>query len=408
MSPDSAIIGYRLLSILLYPLWIVHAIHHGARHGNWDYPRMRLFGFRSGASEQVWVHAASVGEVHAAEPLVRALLEAGENVLFTSFTATGHAAIRQRFSASLASGVIPIDSYWNCRAFCRRHDIKLGLVVETELWPELLHQARQQGIELLLINGRLSAKTLHRKGFPRAVLRDTLRCFDRLLVRNRDDRAAFLEIGAATERVDIVGNLKTHRAPVEPQQRLVERDYLLLASSHAGEERQFLQARPAAIGNLLLVLAPRHPQRRAEIEQQIDELGLKYAVRSRSENILPDTEVYLADTLGELASLMAHAHVVVMGGSFDNTGGHNLIEPASLGCAIITGPSDANIAADIAMLENGRGVLQVADIDECWQRIADLLRHPERAAALGREARERLAAQPDVVELYLAEIRPYL
>jgi len=406
--PDSAAIGYRLLGILLYPLWILHAIRHGARHGGWDYPRMRLFGFRSQAGEQVWVHASSVGEVHAVAPLVRALLDAGENILFTSFTATGLAAIRRQFSASLASGVIPIDSYWNCRGFFRDHAIKLGLIVETELWPELLRQARQQRIELLLINARLSARTLRRKGFLRAVLRGTLDFFDRILVRNRDDRAAFVEIGAAVERIDIVGNLKTRRGPLAPQERLVERDYLLLASSHDGEERQFLQARPAAAEGLLLVLAPRHPERRAEIEQQLAALGLKYAVRSRAEPVAPDTEVYLADTLGELTSLMAHARVVVMGGSFDSTGGHNLVEPASLGCAIITGPSDANIAADIEMLGNGRGVLQVAGIEDCWQRVADLLQHPERAAALGREARERLDAQPDVVELYLAEIRPYL
>ena len=116
------------------------------------------------------------------------------------------------------------------------------------------------------------------------------------------------------------------------------------------------------------------------------------------------TEVYLADTLGELRSLMAHARIVIMGGSFDDTGGHNLIEPASLGCAIVTGPSDTNIAADIEMLGDGEGLLQVEDMAACWRSIDELLTEPERAVALGREARARLAAQPDVVRLYLDEI----
>ena len=408
MSPDSAALGYRLLSLLLYPFWILHAIRHGVRHGLHGYLRMRLFGFSSRDDEQVWVHASSVGEVHAAEPLVMALLDAGEKILFTSFTASGYQAIQRQFADSLTSGVIPIDSSWHCRRFFRAHRIKLGLVVETELWPELLLQAGRHRIELLLINARLSTKTLRRGGLLRGILQSTLLRFDRILARNRADRAALLELGAPAERVDVVGNLKTLRGPVQVEERLVERDYLLLASSHEGEERQFLEHRPADLTDLLLVLAPRHPRRGAEIEQQLDALGLEYAVRSRGETIAANTEVYLADTLGELATLMAHARVVIMGGSFDTTGGHNLIEPARLGCAIITGPSDANITEDIEMLGNGQGVLQVADIEDCWRHIAGLLRDPERAAALGREARERLAAQPDVVELYLAEIRPYL
>ena len=105
---------------------------------------------------------------------------------------------------------------------------------------------------------------------------------------------------------------------------------------------------------------------------------------------------------------MAHARIVIMGGSFDTTGGHNLIEPASLGCAIITGPSDANIGADIEMLGDGQGLLQVEDMAACWRAIYELLADPGRGAALGREARERLAAQPDIVERYLDEIRPFL
>jgi len=404
-SPGAA---YRLLGLLLYPFWILHAIRHGSRHGVRDYLRMRLCGFSSRAETQVWVHASSVGEVRAAAPLVRALLEAGENILFTSFTATGCRAIRQQFPAPVSSGVIPVDSYSHCRRFFRVHRIKLGLIVETELWPELLYQARRQHIELLLVNARLSAKSLRGGAFVRRVLHTTLGYFERILARNRTDRAVLLELGARPERVDVVGNLKTHRDTPPAQQRLIERDYLLLASSHGGEELQFLQSRPREFRDRLLVLAPRHPERRGEIEQQIRRLGLKCAVRSRSETIAPDTEVYLADTLGELASLMAHARLVVMGGSFNDTGGHNLIEPARLGRAIITGPSDANIAEDIEMLGRDQGVLQVEGMEQCWARIAELLRDPRRAAALGNEARDRLSAQPDVIEQYLAEIRPYL
>ena len=135
---------------------------------------------------------------------------------------------------------------------------------------------------------------------------------------------------------------------------------------------------------------------------------MRCSVRSRQQAVQADTEVYLADTLGELAAFMAHARVVVMGGSFDATGGHNLIEPASLGCAIITGPSDSNIRKDIAMLGVGEGLLQVQTIDACWSAIEQLLADPARARALAQAAKSRLARQPNILQAYLDAIAPYL
>ena len=158
----------------------------------------------------------------------------------------------------------------------------------------------------------------------------------------------------------------------------------------------------------LLVIAPRHPQRSAALQQQINALGMRYSVRSLQQPVDEQTEVYLADTLGELADFMAHASVVIMGGSFDDTGGHNLIEPASLGCAIVTGPSDSNISADIEMLGVGQGVLQVDNMDACWSAVQALLNNPEQAHALGREAKSRLARQPDVLRAYLDAIASHL
>jgi 3-deoxy-D-manno-octulosonic-acid transferase len=278
--------------------------------------------------------------------------------------------------------------------------------METELWPELLYQARRRGLNLLLLNARLSRKSLDTSGFVRRLLKSTLGYFTRILTRGNRDLEALLSLGADADRITIVGNLKSRIELSRQQNRLIERDYLILASSHPGEEKQFLETRPAALAEVLLVLAPRHPDRSAEIQVEIESLGLNYAVRSKAQPLASDTGVYLADTLGELGALMAYARVVVMGGSFDTTGGHNLLEPASLGCAIITGPSDANIVEDIEML--GTGVLQVANMADCWRQITRLLAQPEQAEALGQEARSRLARQPDVVEEYLTVIREYL
>ena len=409
LAVQSPGLAYRLLSIPLYLFWILHGVKHGAKHGLPGYLSMRLFGFAGdGGGDRVWVHASSVGEVRAVSPLVQALVRQGEAVLFTSFTATGYQAIRHQFSDAVTSGVIPLDSIWNCRGFFRRHRIKLGLVMETELWPELLYQARRQQVELILVNARLSRKSLDAGGFVRGLLTRSLGYFRLILTRNQRDLEALLSLGASAQRTTIIGNLKTHIESGQQHSRLIERDYLILASSHSGEELQFLEARPAQLADRLLVLAPRHPERGAAIEIQLEKLGLRFAVRSKAQAIGDDTEVYLADTLGELGSLLAYARIVIMGGSFNTTGGHNLIEPANLGCAIITGPSDSNIVEDIDMLGAGSGVLQVENMAACWREITRLLENPEQAEALGREAQSRLAQQPNIVQDYLAAIKPYL
>ncbi len=400
---------YRLLSLGLFPVWLLHALRHGSKHALPTYLRMRLF-FSGGRADgdQVWVHASSVGEVKAISPLVHALLSRGERVLFTTFTATGFKAVRQGFADSVNSGIIPIDFSWQCNRFLSQHQIRLGLIMETELWPELLYQARRRQIPLLLVNARLSRKTLNANRFVLKLLGFTLGCFDRILARNQKDQEAFCSLGVDPDRIEIIGNLKTRTDDLGEYSRLIEREYLILASSHSGEEQQFLEACPDELKSWLLVLAPRHPDRSAALQTLLDRSGLKYAVRSKAQAITPDTQVYLADTLGELKSLLAFARVVVMGGSFDNTGGHNLIEPASLGCAIITGPSDANISEDIAMLGPDHGLVQVSDMDACWRAISTFIEQPERARAMSREAQARLASQPDVVQNYLSRIEAFL
>jgi len=401
-------LAYRLLSLPLLIFWVVHAIINGARHGLPGYLAMRRGSCKSsGDDTMIWVHASSVGEVQAVTPLVQAYLDKGEKMLFTSFTATGFKAIQRNFADRVHSAVIPFDFYWTCRRFFSHHQIKLALIMETELWPELLYQACKHNIPLLQINARLSGKSIDAPTFVRGLLTTTLGYFTQILTRSEKDREALLALGADPEKIIISGNLKSFDRGSDFPARLINADYLILASSHEGEERQFLQQRPADFDDLLLVIAPRHPDRSSAIQKQIDQFGLAYAVRSESQAVAKDTQVYLADTLGELKSLMAHARIVVMGGSFDNTGGHNLNEAAALGRAMITGPSDSNIAEDISMLGNGKGILQVADMQQCWQTILDLLDHPHRAEALGMEAKNRLARQPDIISIYMKAIEPW-
>jgi 3-deoxy-D-manno-octulosonic-acid transferase len=409
IRPKSPGISYRLLSLLLLPLWIFHAILHGNKSNLRHYYRLRFFGKQNQSRQrQVWVHASSVGEVESISPLVEDLLAQGELILFTSFTATGYTTIQNNFNGRVEANIIPIDFIAPCWFFFQQQPIKCCLLMETELWPELLYQAARKRIPIIQVNARLSHKSLKAPLFIRSQLRRTLDYLTLHLTRYNSDKANLIALGALPENIKIIGNLKTRPIDKIKTNRLIERSYLLLASSHENEEFEFIQKRPLAYQSHLIVIAPRHPKRSVKIQQQLDQLGINYAVRSLSQLITQDTEVYLADTLGELKQFMAHAQVVVMGGSFDQTGGHNLIEPANLSCAIITGPSDNNIHQDIKLLGQEQGVLQVEDMTRCWDKIDDLIRNPAKAEALRKTAKKAVLQQSNISKAYLAEIAPYL
>ena len=407
MSYQSPGLGYRLLSVLLLPIWLIQALWHGQTQGLKGYFRLRCCGRRSVLkTPQTWVHASSVGEIEAVTPLVRELIKSGESILLTSFTATGYRSINRNFKNSVEAAIIPVDFIWNCRRFLQQHPIKLCLLMETELWPEMLYQTAQCGVPIIQVNARLSRKSLQAPAFVRSILRRCLGYISLHLARNDSDRSHLIELGADPLKIKVIGNLKSSIDLQSSYPNLIEAEYLLIASSHEGEEIKLL-SQPAVLSKKpLIVIAPRHPTRSRSIQQQLSQLGISFATRSQSQSIEAQTQVYLADTLGELKTLMAHARIVIMGGSFDNTGGHNLIEPAALACPVITGPSDDNIREDIKLL--GDAVIQVPDVATCWQQVEHLLNNPAEATSLGLRAREATRQQSHMLADYLNEIKPCL
>ncbi len=405
MNAESPGAAYRVFSLLLFPLWIIHAFFHGRSYDQPDYLRRRLLG-GAGKSEEssIWIHASSVGEVSSVTPLVKALIDFGERVFFTSFTASGLQTIQHNFGGRVKSTVIPVDFLPFCRGFVHRHRFKICLLMETELWPELLFQAAKNKIPVIQINARLSRKSTDAPIFIRYLLRRALGNIQYHLARNDLDKQLLIGLGAQDDRIKIIGNLKSGVDVEQNYPNLVKRDYLLLASTHEGEEALFLDNRNSL--KKLIVIAPRHPARSEAIQKYLATENINHAVRSKGDAITADTEVYLADTLGELKALMAHAELVIMGGSFDQTGGHNLMEPASLGCAIITGPSDTNIVNDIRLL--GNAVIQVADIQECWEKVGYFLDNPAETEALGEKARKIMLNQSDILSAYFREIRQFI
>ncbi|HEX9811727.1 MAG TPA: 3-deoxy-D-manno-octulosonic acid transferase [Burkholderiales bacterium] len=406
---------YRLLVWLLAPIFIGYTLWTALRYRDPRYLRERLgFARRADSAGATWLHAASVGEVNAAVVLVRRLAARAPNgrVVLTTVTPTGAAIARERLGDCVSHRYLPIDWPFAVRHFVRRLKPACLLVMETELWPHLYQACAGAAVPIIVVNGRLSLRSLHENRWWRRVQRETLTRVRAVLARTAADAETFLSLGVEAGRVRTIGNLKFAVAGDAPAPIALGRPYVLAASTRENEERAILeQWRACRHEGRLLVVAPRHPRRLAEILAALTPLGARVAVRTRREPIAPDTEVYLADTLGELGALMAGAEVVVMGGSFEPFGGHNILEPARLGKAVIFGPHMENFAEEAALLTANEAGIQLPSLDALSSTLNELLAQPDKTATLGKNAARLIAERSGVIDDYvaaLAELCPAL
>ena len=403
--------SYRLLLWLLTPLVLAHTWRHGRREGETGYLQRRLGHGKDDARQPIWLHAASVGEVNAALPLLAAMVQhrPDQPLLLTTTTASGARIARQRLPEGVQHDFLPLDYPTAVARFLDRHQPRCALILETELWPHLYRACATRQLPLLIVNGRLSRRTLRAGNWLRRLYRETLAKTQVVLARSEADAAAFRALGA--ERVEVIGNIKFAAAPradsITPL--ALGRPYVLAASTREGEEAlllrawQQLRAKGAALP--LLVIAPRHPQRREAIQRDLT--GEVVAVRSQGEAVQSNTGIYLADTFGELPALMAGAEWVFMGGSLVDKGGQNILEPAALGKAVLFGPHMDNFLDEAAVLLAADGAVQVSDVTGLAEAMQTLLDDPQRANALGQKAQQEVEQRRDMVERYLQAVGAY-
>lgn len=408
MTPSAPTVAYRLLSTALFFFWVAHAFVLSIKHRNFDFLWHRLGFYRHSKQASVWIHAASVGEVELIKPLALHLSQR-QPVIVTTFTPTGFQHARKSLPPQIQVKALPIDFLPTSWLFINLHHFKLGLIAETELWPETLYQARKKNIPLVQINARLSAKSLHTPAWIKSILQQTLGYFDRHLTRHSQDQKNLQSMGVDNNRIINCGNLKfAHPLSAQSHDNLIGRPYILFASTHEPEEQLFAGLVKQLSLDQLAVIAPRHPARAEQIRRALTPLKLALSQRSHNDAITDQTRLYLADTLGELKALIAHAELVIMGGSFNNTGGHNVLEPASLAKPVITGPSDDNIRQDIALLSEQDGIIQVNDIHALGETIKQLLQQPPKRRQMGDNARLVMEQQAHVLDKYVKIIESYL
>ena len=387
---------------------------YGERFGRFSTARLRELEAFHGA---VWVHAVSVGETVVAMQLVRALQKRRPELRFviSTTTTTGQELARTKCPENTTVIFCPIDFWWMVKRTFNVVRPSMLVIFETEIWPNLICEAKRRNIPLLLANGRMSDHSV--KGYRKMkfFIGPLLAKFDRLLVQSESDAERYREISPKAT-VTVCGNMKFDQeipaAPGDPgldacfgaSPRLV----LLGASTHPGEEellvRCFVELK-AEFPELKLVLVPRHAERGADVAETLASLNLKFSRRSTDREIPEPVDVLLADTTGEMMKFMKHADIVFMGKSLaGHDEGHNLIEPALLGKAIVTGTVLRNFRFLLQVLTDADGVVTVKSDDELSGALKKLLADPDARKALGERAftaisRHRGAAERTVEEL---------
>ncbi|WP_456638370.1 3-deoxy-D-manno-octulosonic acid transferase [Bradyrhizobium sp. USDA 10063] len=365
----------------------------------------------------VWIHGASVGEVLAAAALIEKLRELNLRILLTSGTVTSAAIVAKRFPPDVIHQYVPYDSPRYVARFLDHWRPSLALFIESDLWPNLILSSSARRLPMVLINGRMSQRSFPRWQRMSNTISALLDRFDICLAQSRMDGERFSALGS--RNVVITGNLKLDVAapPADPAklERLMSvtrgRPIVVAASTHPGEEEQLVEAHRALAGffpSLLTVIVPRHPDRGEAVARVVEAAGLHGALRSREELPIATTDIYIADTMGELGLFYRLAPIVFMGGSLVPHGGQNPIEAVKLGAAIVHGPHVFNFTDVYEALDRAGGARRAETQDALVKQLGRLLDDAKaREAALG--AAEHVVRQlGGALERTLAALEPYL
>ena len=367
--------------------------------------------FNMDAEQSIWIHAVSVGEVLTARPLVRDLRARYPRlrIFLSTTTLAGQQLARRSAPDADAVFYFPFDLNVFVRRTLNLVRPRLFIMMETEIWPNLLRECRRRGVKTAIVNGRLSQRSYPRYRLVRGFMRRVLADIDRFCVQSDESARRFIELGAGPSAVTVTGSLKFDSLDLGPGIQARARDRVLrhfrvpsarpvvvAGSTMKGEEatvlRAFRRLRSVA-PNALLIIAPRHPERFGDVARLCKEEGLKTVLRSELPiDAEPRADIVVLDSIGELATVYQIATVVFVGGSLVATGGHNILEPAVFGKPIVFGPSMENFAEIASTFVTNGAAIQVRGDRELEDTLRALMTDPVRRARLGAAARALVEA----------------
>ncbi len=381
------------------------------RLGHPGFPRM--------SGPLVWVHAASVGEGVSVLPLIKAVVNKYRdvNVLLTTGTVTSAKVLESRLPKRAFHQYAPIDKLVTVRRFLDHWRPDLALWVESELWPNMIIETHRRGCPLIQINARLSPNSYEKWQKYNSLARDMLICFSLSLAQSEEDVTRLKKLGAPNAKC--LGNLKfdAPALPADPKEtgKLVtatgERPMWVAASTHPGEDELIADAHiklKLAHDKILTVIIPRHPERGEDIERMLKEKKLTVARRSQKQDIEENTDIYIADTIGELGIFYRMAGITFMGGSLVEHGGQNPLEAARLECALLVGPHTASFTDIYNELEKEHAVIRVRDSDALAEKVGVLLSDHEKQEDFASRAMKLMASKSGILEHYMDALSPYL
>jgi 3-deoxy-D-manno-octulosonic-acid transferase len=394
---------YTAIFYLALPLYFVRLIIRAVQ--NPDY--LKRWGERLGYGSNLptegktvlWIHAVSVGEVNASIPLVRSLLDTYSNseILVTTSTPTGSKILLDKMGARVKHQYVPLDLPACLNVFLDRWNPKAVIVLETEIWPNILSVCKERGIFTALVNARLSEKSKDKYNLVKPLAAEALGNLDLLIAQYDSDADRFKEINNSL-KIEVCGNLKFDQQVPEEMHSISssirdswsdggQRPTLIAASTHETEEEFVLDAFLEILGeskDALLILVPRHPERFETVFEYIQDRDLSVARRSNKDDVTPKTQVLLGDTMGELNFLYSVSDVAFVGGSLVDHGGQNLLEPASLGLPLSSGKSLRNFQEIADELQESKALFLIEEQKELSDFFIDMISKPKKSARIGK------------------------
>ncbi|MEZ5523399.1 MAG: lipid IV(A) 3-deoxy-D-manno-octulosonic acid transferase [Pseudomonadales bacterium] len=416
-------ISYTLLYYLLLPVVFLRLWLRGRKAPLYRRRWKERLGFFE-APEQpggLWLHSVSVGETIAAAPLIKQIQQAYPElpITVTTMTPTGSERVKALFGESVFHVYVPYDTPGAVKRFLRRVKPRLALIMETELWPNLVHHCARQQIPVLIANARLSERSARGYGRFAGLTADMLGKISAIAAQGKADGERFTGLGLAPEKLHITGSVKFDIQVADPLLKAgktlrqtwgAQRPVWVAASTHQGEDEPILEAFGQVLEThpeALLVLVPRHPERFAMVAE-LCRARFKSVRRSSGETVTPQTQVLVGDTMGELMLLFAASDIAFVGGSLVPSGGHNFLEPAALALPVLSGPHVFNFADISQLLVAAGGMLKLDGADELARQVSEWLESPALRDQVGQAARSVVEANRGAQQRLFELVSRYL
>jgi len=400
---------YLMIPVILYRLLVrgirapAYLLRWRERFGFFGTPRLK---------NSIWIHAVSVGEFNAAIPLIRALMTRYPKQPFvvTTITPTGSDRVVSVFGEQVFHVYLPYDLPAAIRRFLERTRPALAVIMETELWPNLFRNCRNRDIPIVVANARLSERSMRGYRPFGSLASAAVNCASRIAAQTQTDAERIRQVGAAESKVSVVGSLKFDLEPdaeLLPQGQTTRKKWgsdrfvWIAASTHEDDEIPMFEAFKALLAEdptALLIIVPRHPERFNRVVARCRQLGYLTHQRTKDHEANSATQCFVVDTMGEMMRYYATADVAFVGGSLANIGGHNVLEPATLGIPVLVGPNTFNFAEITALLLERGGAARVFDAQTLTDELLTLYRDPKLRRSVGRAGLRVVAANRGAVE----------